>query len=274
MKTLFNCFVFGLVFSIMPANAQSVNPSDYLNKLPKDMELDNSVRSYQMTTDYYDFDLKSHFIDKKRLAGTITFGLEGDSVRWSDVYYAESTDSAAAFPKGIRLDYLQNFTYKSDKGLFKAGFFNKLPEANTLVKNLFWDILGFDYFAYGCWDSLILNHEFRAEEVNSEVNLAGIGTFKNRDIRITWLGITKINNEICAILKYSAMNNPLNVKLENMSLTGRSHYWGEVYVSLEDKQIEYANLTEDVLTDVKLKDFPEDVRGYTVRKIDLVRINK
>ena len=82
-----------------------------------------------------------------------------------------------------------------------------------------------------------------------------------------------MNNEICAILKYIAMNNPLKIELENMSLSGRSHYWGEVYVSLIDKQIEYASLTEDVLTDVKIKGQPNNVRGYTIRTINLSRVN-
>jgi hypothetical protein len=79
----------------------------------------------------------------------------------------------------------------------------------------------------------------QAKEINSEVNMAGIGT----------------------------------IELENMALSGRSHYWGEVYVSLEGMQIEYAGLTEDVLTDAKIDGLPGNILGYTVRKIDLSRIN-
>ena len=37
-----------------------------------------------------------------------------------------------------------------------------------------------------------------------------------------------------------------------MTLTGRSHYWGEIWVSLATKQIEYATLQEDVLGEMKL----------------------
>jgi len=37
-----------------------------------------------------------------------------------------------------------------------------------------------------------------------------------------------------------------------MNFQGRSHYWGDIWVSLEDKQIEYATLYEDVLLEFKL----------------------
>ena len=37
-----------------------------------------------------------------------------------------------------------------------------------------------------------------------------------------------------------------------MTLKGRSHYWGEIWVSLSSKQIEYATLQEDVLGEMKL----------------------
>jgi hypothetical protein len=73
-------------------------------------------------------------------------------------------------------------------------------------------------------------------------------------------------------MKYSVMNNPLKVELENMTMTGRSHYWGEVYVSLSDKHIEYVSLYEDVLTDIKMQGISDNILGYTVRTIILSKI--
>ena len=37
-----------------------------------------------------------------------------------------------------------------------------------------------------------------------------------------------------------------------MTLTGRSHYWGQIWVALATKQIEYATLYEDVLGEMTL----------------------
>jgi hypothetical protein len=259
------------VISVTAVNAQKENPANYLSSLPAGLTLDKSVaRSYRMTTDYYYFDLKSNFSGKIRLTGSII--CTGDSALWKDVYYAESDALDAAFPTGIKKNFLQNFKYRPDEKVLTAEFFkNNLPEADPLIMNLIWDALGFDALAYCCWDSLKLGKEFSPQDMNAEVKLADIGTFENKDIRITWLGITEINNEICAILKYSVMNNPVNVEYENMSMRGRSHYWGEIYVSLSDKQIEYASLTEDVLADVKFKGQASNT-GYTVRTINLSRV--
>ena len=37
-----------------------------------------------------------------------------------------------------------------------------------------------------------------------------------------------------------------------MTLKGRSHYWGAIWVSLASRQIEYATLQEDVLGEMTL----------------------
>lgn len=44
--------------------------TDYLNKLPEDLELKNEVVSkYRMVTDYFDYDLKGNFIKKNTRVG-------------------------------------------------------------------------------------------------------------------------------------------------------------------------------------------------------------
>ncbi|MDR0743781.1 MAG: hypothetical protein LBF05_05450 [Tannerella sp.] len=192
-------FVISITAVNTAVNAQKENPVNYLSCLPAGLTLDRSVaRSYRMTTDYYNFDLKSNFSEKNRLTGSIIY--TGDSALWKDVYYAESDALGAAFPTGIKKNFLQNFKYRPDEKVLTAEFFkNNLPEAAPLIMNLIWDALAFDALAYCCWDSLKLGKEFSPQEMNSEVKLADIGTFENKDIKITWLGITEINNEICAI---------------------------------------------------------------------------
>ena len=251
--------------------AQTERAVDYLHHLPNDLKLDNSIRSYQMTTDYYNYNFSGVFLGKERVEGTITYGL-ADSIRLNDVYVSNSRTLDADFPKGVKKDYVENFTYVFGVHLVSPEFFQEnMPEADPLIMNLIWDAMGFEVFAYECWDSLTLNKEFQAKSINSALQIANIGTFENKDTRITWIGITEMNHEICAIFKYSVMNNPLSITLENMTMKGRSHYWGEVYVSLSDKQIECANLTEDVLSDTTIKGLTDNVLGYTVRTIAFLR---
>ena len=39
---------------------------------------------------------------------------------------------------------------------------------------------------------------------------------------------------------------------EGIKLKGRSNYWGEIWVSLKSKQIEFSTLYEDVLGELRL----------------------
>jgi hypothetical protein len=273
MKTviIFVAIVFAL--SLNGVNAQKRLAIDNFDQLPKGLKLDNSiVRSYQMTTDYMDYDLKANFLRKKRITGRYTCGLPGDSVRWNDVCVSQANDLKAQFPVGVKQEFMENFKYRTSDKILEKGFFKGTPEANMLMKNLVWDRTGFDAFAYCCWDSLKLNKEYRAKALNGEIDLAGEGTFENKEMILTWIGNTKMNNKLCAIIKYQTMNNPLKIELADMTMSGRSHYWGEVYVSLVDKQIEYATLSEDVITDVLIKGQSQNYLGYTVRSITLSRI--
>ena len=246
----------------------------YLNRLPDKIVFDKSVkRSYQMITDYYNYNLRGDFLTKKRIIGTITYGLDGDFVKWNNVSISDSRTLNAEFSRGVNKGFMENFTYIPSEEVLKSEFFrDNLPEADPTIMNHIWDALALDVIAYTYWDSLSLNKEFQAKGMNSELEIANIGTFENKDIRITWLGITEMNKKPCAILKYSVLNNPLRVEYENVSMVGRSHYWGEIYVSLLDMQIEQANLTEDVLTDMKIQSLTDNILGYTVRIIHFERV--
>jgi hypothetical protein len=274
MKTVF--FYLALVFTlaVIEADGQGRGIENCLEQLPVSLELDNSrIRTYKVVTDYLDYNLKGHFLRKTRVGGTYTCGLPGDTVKWNDVYIARSSDVEAPFPEGEQQKYMENFSYTEDGKILSEDFFKGIPQAGFLEKNLIWDIAGLHWFAYWHWDKLELNSPFRDQDINNkELDLSGAGTFQNRNVELTWIGITKINEEMCAIIKYSTMNNPVSVKMENMTMQGRSHYWGEVYVSLADKEIELANLTEDVVTDITMKGQPENILGYTVRKIMLSKV--
>ena len=61
-----------------------------------------------------------------------------------------------------------------------------------------------------------------------------------------------MNNELCILIQFLAMDNPLEVNMGTITGKGRSHYWGNIWVSLKDKQIEYAVLHEDVILDMQI----------------------
>lgn len=244
------------------------------DSLPRNVEVDKSTpQTYRMITDYFDYDLQANFIKKARVVGNFTCFLQDDSIKCKDVFISESNQLNNPFPNGVKQLAFENFMYVQSPEILEEKFFSQIPNIDFRLKNHIWDLMGFDVFVYPYWDSLKLNTVFNTHNFDGEVNIANDGIFENKEIQLKWIGVTKFNNEQCAIIKYSQMNGKLKLDLENMSMKGRSHYWGEIYVSLKSKQIEYANLTEDVITDVLFKGQDNHFKGYTVRKIKLEKHN-
>jgi hypothetical protein len=194
--------------------------------------------------------------------------------RWNKVRIAEAKGFEDRFPEGETQKYMEGFTYdpSDSKDMFNSEFFRGFPAAEVKTKNLIWDTLGFENFAWNYFDKLELNSVYRTQSQPEEVALAGAGTFQNHQIELEWVGISKRNNRTCALIQYRAFFNKLNVSAGNLSFQGRSHYWGDIWVSLEDKQIEYATLFEDVLLEFKLpgqqtKQFINPFRQATFEKI-------
>jgi hypothetical protein len=52
------------------------------------------------------------------------------------------------------------------------------------------------------------------------------------------------------LLQYESLFNPLDINTPAMQMKGRTNYWGNIWVSLEDKQIEHATLYEDGLMEM------------------------
>ncbi len=258
--------LFGCSYTVISQSLEVEIP----DSLPKNLEIDKSTpQTYKMTTDYFDYDLQANFIKKARIVGNFTCYLQNDSVKWNNVYISESKRLNDPFPKGKKQMAFENFEYIQSNKVLNEQFFSLLPNIDFRLKNLVWDMIGFYALAYPNWNSLKLNTIFYSNDLNGEVNLSNNGTFENKEMQLKWIGVSKIHGEQCAIIKYSQMNGKLKVDLENMSMKGRSHYWGEIYVSLIDKQIEYASLKEDVITDVLFKGQNNNILGYTVRNITL-----
>ena len=101
------------------------------------------------------------------------------------------------------------------------------------------------------FERLKLNVPYHVPEV-AELSLAGLGTFRNKDLQLTWSGISKRNGEECSLIEYRAFFNTLDFKSAEVNMEGRSHYWGQLWVSMKTGRIEYATLYEDVLGEVTI----------------------
>ena len=251
---------------------KSIQVKNFSDSLPEIELRENAPQKYLMVTDNQNYDIYGNFHEKTRISGEYMRGLKNDSVRWNNVRIAHSQSLDETFAEGEQQDYMENFSYVVSGEILNESYFKDIPEADLQIKTLVWDMLTFEIFAWNYWDSLKLNQEYSPMEINAVVQIEGIGSIENKDIKITWTGITKKNAKLCAVIKYQAMNNPLIFNIHNTVIQGRSHYWGNIYVSLNDKQIEYGELNEDVLMDIKMKGQETGNKVYGVRNITLKKI--
>jgi len=264
-------------FCTISSNAQKRNKIDYLSlrKLPALTLQEKTPHSYEMITDYYNHDILGNFINKSQVKGTYTRGLENGKVSWKDVTIAQASKLEQSFPEGAKQGYMENFMYNPSDNMINTDAFKNFPMATgVFAKNLVWDVLSFEVFGWVYYDSLQLNIPFTARKMNGKMNLPELGTFENKDIKLTWTGISTLNNKICAVIEFLAMDNPLDFKAEFIQMKGRSHYWGTLWLSLSDKQIEYGILHEDVNMDMKMPGQEKSQLMNTTRKIEFIKIQK
>ncbi|KPK84179.1 MAG: hypothetical protein AMS27_10650 [Bacteroides sp. SM23_62_1] len=252
----------------------------YLKALPSDLELKETVpQKYLMTAVYYNKDIYGNFSDKTRVRGEYTRGLDNGNVRWNNVRIAYSNQLDGVFPEGQLQEYMEDFLYKPSEEIVSESTFADWPANNPNdfnSKNLVWDMMALEAFAWEFFDSVKLNHYYAPSVLKAKVDLAGTGYFENKNIQLNWSGITKMNGELCAVIQFLAMDNPLEINTEingmEIAIKGRSHYWGNVLVSLEDRQIEDAIMYEDVVMKLKIPGIQDNIVN-TTREIKVDKLN-
>jgi len=227
-----------------------------LTRLPTLELKETGPQKYVFTCDYFQLDEAGALTGKERISATYTRGLPGGAIRWDDVRIARAKGFDDEFPEGEPQDYMNGFSYNAAnvKDMLKENFFPGFPDV-IVTKNLVWDTHMFEMFGWNHFDKLGLNEPYRLPR--EDLSLPGGSTFQNKQIELTWLGISKRNGRLCALVGYQAMFNKLEVIAQKtLRFKGRSHYWGTIWVSLTDKQIEYASLNEDVLLGFELPNVP------------------
>ncbi len=181
MKKLNFCIAVGFGMLSLTSFGQQSLETNYLEKLPNNLELDKNTRlTYHMVTDYLDYDLKGNFMRKTRVSGFYSTGLEKEQVKWNNVRVSQTQDETGSFPEGEKREYMEDFTYVPGTDAVSEAFFANISQADMHVRNLIWVRLMFDCFAYWDWDSLQLNNEYKeieygtmSEDVITDVAIDG-----------------------------------------------------------------------------------------------------
>jgi hypothetical protein len=246
--TDFSMRVAGFVWLLSGSLAQACTP-------PERAASKDTRRTYRMTVDHTVSDTRGQVVQRQRVSGLYTRGLPGGQAMWTDVRFAESSGPAEISGPGDKREFMEGFRYRTGSAslgeTMKPDFFKSFPPTAIFERNLVWDTGMIEMFGREQLAHLKPNAPYRVLAAR-DVDLPGVGTFHNRDVRLTRIGTSQRNGQECAVIQYRAYFNPLRIANGGMTLTGRSHYWGEIWVSLATGQIEYATLQEDVLGEMKL----------------------
>lgn len=246
-------FVLAAVLGMLGLSASAQSPSLKTWTLPQGLAVkDSGTRTYRFTVDYNIGNNYSEIIKRQRLTGEYTRGLPGGDVQWKNVAQAEADGSTAPFAAAQKRDFMEGFRYHNDLGAtMKPDFFKAFPPSAVFERNLVWDTGMLELFGQDYFEHLKLNEPYQIIS-NQDVNMPDVGIFHNHNVVLEWTGQSQRNGQDCAVISYRAFFNPLVVENGGMTLKGRSDYWGQIWVSLATKQIEYGTLYENVAGQMKL----------------------
>jgi hypothetical protein len=281
MKTINLLFVCLIVLAGCEKNTV-ISADDYLNQLPHGLDIDNSTpQSYQLTEVYFNKNIDGSFSNKAKVTGEYTRGLTGGYVRWEGVFFATANDSInQVFPAGTKQEYMDNLTYiPTDSLLTETSLYTNFPTSfpdKIYAINLIWDIYGVEKVAWLYFDSLELNVPYKAIQADIKIPILlpdFTGSYYQRDLQITWTGVTKLNNKNCAIIDFIGLNNSTEYFIAGLHLQGNEDYWGTVYVSLKTKQIEYAVMNNSTTEVGQITGSNQTVTEQLTRQVTVERIN-
>jgi len=236
-------------------------------KLPQGTAVkDNGPRTYRFTVTYNAANRIGEIVHRDRLTGEYTRGLGNQEVVWRNVAQASADGPTAPFDTPQKRGFMEGFRYRDDMAAtLTPEFFKGFPPTAVFERNLVWDTGMIENFGQNHFDRLELNQPYQAAS-NEDVHMPDVGTFHNQRVVLQWIGNSERNGQDCALIQYQAFFNPLVIASGPMNLKGRSDYWGEIWVALATRQIEYATLYENVAGEMKLagQDTPQLISVFRI----------
>jgi len=189
-----------------------------------------------------------------------------DSVVWRNVGWTEIDNFLQEPVPAVSWDDFNGWTHKikSDDWLKEDFYANIPPEKMEFAGMMATDVPWLEV-VWSMLDSLEFQKEYFSKDMdNKDIEVEGSFTFTSSYLKWIWSGITLHNNEICAVVKFESLKNQLNTS----GMKGRDMYYGEIYISLNDKQIERFVMIEDIVGENKSnKSLFEMQRIVTFNKI-------
>jgi hypothetical protein len=280
MKNNLNFGIAGLFISLL-ISATNVTSGQseksvvkkYLNVLPSGA-VNNTPQKYRMTAVYTNRDLYGNFTGKTKVTGDYTKGLADGFVLWNNIYISTSNSFGDPFPAGKDQTYMENMKYIPSPEMLKAEAFKNFPSSTESVfaKTLIWDMYSFELFAWKYYDSLKLNKPFEIPDINGSFDMADIGKYTHNKIILCWTGITALNDDLYAVIEFNAIDNMIEMNMEQIRSKGTEQYWGTILLSLKTKSIGHAVMYSGTMQEIEVNGMKEKFLVKTIREVDVDKI--
>jgi hypothetical protein len=208
-------------------------------------------------------------MDKTKVSGDYTRGLKDGNVKWENVTISGSNKYSDPFPPGINQDYMENMHYVPSTRMLDSEAFKNFPPtpAGVFAKNLVWDMMTIEGFAWDHADSLKINRIYIVPDASGELNMANIGTYSHASIQLCWTGISSFGDEICAVIEFRAIDNKLAMSMPGFSSKGTEQYWGTIWISFQTRLIEKAVMYGGTIQEIEVKVMPNKLLVKTIREL-------
>ena len=249
--------------------------SKYLQALPAGSPVnDGNLQRYRMTAVYLNRDLYGNFTGKTKITGDYTCGYTDGTVTWNNVFISGSNSFSDPFPEGKKQEYIENFKYLPSMKMLETDAFKNFPAGTetVLARNLIWDMGMIEKFAWEYSDSLKINKEYLLSDHEGEFAMADVGTYEHASIHLTWTGISIMNNELCGVIEYRAVDNKIGINMDQISTRGTEQYWGNTWISVKTHRIEFAELYGGTIQEIEIKGMPDKLLVKTIRELWVERI--
>jgi hypothetical protein len=267
--------IFSGIISPELSYSQSAAIKKYLTRLPSGKPVDKgNLEKYTMTAVYTNRDLYGNFTGKTKVSGEYSRGLGNSQVKWNNVRIGGSNNPEALFSDGVRQEYMENMTYIPSPEMLKEDTFKNFPRSteNVFARNLIWDMMTIEGFAWDYSDSLQLNRKYIVPDIKGEFNMADIGKYEHASIQLCWTGISLMNNELCAVIEYRAIDNKIEIGMDQIKTRGTEQYWGTTWISLKSKQIEHAEMYGGTIQEIEVTGLKDKFLVKTIRELWVDRI--
>jgi hypothetical protein len=245
----------------------------YLTALPSGKP-DNIVSKYRMTAVYTNRDLYGNFTGKMKVTGDYTRGLENGFVTWNNIYIAASDNFSEQFPEGKKQEYMENIKYVPSAKMVQEDAFKNFPSSpeNIYARNLIWDMMSFEIFAWNYYDSLKLNQPYIIPDINGQFDMADIGKYYHNKIILCWKGISEIKGELCTVIEFNAIDNKIELSMDMIKSKGTEQYWGTILISMKTKNIEHGVMYSGTIQEVEVKGLKDKFLIKTIRELEVDKI--